>query len=459
MTDVLGKLLSLPKTSQGFTAHRSSVFQHTVDHHERLGSHPHKTPRLDHDSDSGSAYRSRDLKGKAVERNGPIRIQIQILTREFVVEDGPRCSSISSAKASSKAPNPFAVLRYCTRLLLTRGSQSEMLPASFESIYTTCCSQVRIPGQGEKLYEMLVMEIDQCNRRLLRELEASRDSGKFMDWLGQFVQVCEWFESKVVRLDQPVRMHFRALITSLLVSGPPTVFVVLSRSRFYPKGREATEYPVCGWFPLRVLGMAYTIGYPRDLAFTTFKRKILNDAPIVDCIRGSVLEWLNRERAERSAPHPQPLLIPLTHCRSAHSNRNIIRNLVSHLLLHDVYTVIFERYILEQTLSFYTTEARDEFERPELSAEQFLVHVTKRTGEERERAEAVYGGTGETVKVVQACRRGLLETRLDWLAKGGARVSSALLPVSDLRCSYWPTHEYTGYGPTPLDLCRIRGSR
>ena len=208
MTDVLSKLLSLPKTSQGFTTHCSSVFQHTADHHERLGSHPHKTPRLDHDSDSGSAYRSRDLKGKAVERNGPIRIQVQILTRESVVEDGTsasRCSSLSSAKVPSKAsPNPFALLRYCTRLLLTRGSQSEMLPASFESIYTTCCSQVRIPGQGDKLYEMLVMEIDQCNIRLLRELEVSRDTGKFIDWLGQFVQVCEWFESKVVRLDQPV---------------------------------------------------------------------------------------------------------------------------------------------------------------------------------------------------------------------------------------------------------------
>lgn len=79
-----------------------------------------------------------------------------------------------------------------------------MLSATFESIYTACRSQVRIPGQGEKLYEILTMEIDQSNLRLLRELEASRDSGNFMDWLGQFVQVCEWFEGQVVRLDQPV---------------------------------------------------------------------------------------------------------------------------------------------------------------------------------------------------------------------------------------------------------------
>lgn len=79
-----------------------------------------------------------------------------------------------------------------------------MLPASFESIYTTCCSQVRILGQGEKLYEMLVMEIDQCNLHLRRELDASRDTGNLVDWLERFVQVCEWFESKVVRLDRLV---------------------------------------------------------------------------------------------------------------------------------------------------------------------------------------------------------------------------------------------------------------
>lgn len=208
MTDVLSKLLTLPKTSQGFTAHRSSVVEHTADRaHERSGSHPHKTPRLDHDSDSGSACRSRDLKGKAAEKNGPIRIHVQILTRESgrYILQGAHTSS--SAKAPTKAsPNPYALLRRCTQFLLTRGSQTEMLPGTFECIYTTCCAQVRVPGQGEMLYEMLVMEIDQCNFRLLRELEDSRDNGNLMDWLGQLVQVCEWFESKVVRSGQLVQV-------------------------------------------------------------------------------------------------------------------------------------------------------------------------------------------------------------------------------------------------------------
>lgn len=51
---------------------------------------------------------------------------------------------------------------------------------------------------------MLVMETDQCNLHLRRELEASRDIGNLGDWLEQFVQVCEWFESKVVRSDRLV---------------------------------------------------------------------------------------------------------------------------------------------------------------------------------------------------------------------------------------------------------------
>lgn len=138
----------------------------------------------------------------------------------------------------------------------------------------------------------------------------------------------------------------------------------------------------------------------------------------------------------------------------------MIRNLISHLFLHDVYAVIFERFILEQTLSYYTSEASAVIEKRDLSAEQFLAHVTERTGEERERTEAVCGDIGQTVKeIVQVCRRGLLETRLDWLAKGGACIFAVLLSVSDLRGSHWPAHACTGHGPTPLDLCRVRGSR
>ena len=55
--------------------------------------------------------------------------------------------------------------------------------------------------------------------------------------------------------------------------------------------RSVDEFLLC------VLVTAH-IPYPSDLAFTSFQRQILNDAPIVDSIRASVLEWLNWERNE-----------------------------------------------------------------------------------------------------------------------------------------------------------------
>lgn len=99
-------------------------------------------------------------------------------------------------------------------MLLTRGFQTELLPATFECMYITCCSQVRVPGQGEKLYGMLVIEIEQCNTSLRRELEAARENGHLMDWLRLFVHVCEWFENKVVRPDQD-RLEYRSECTWL----------------------------------------------------------------------------------------------------------------------------------------------------------------------------------------------------------------------------------------------------
>ena len=154
---------------------------------------------------------------------------------------------LSLAKAPSKASaRHFPLLRCCTRFLLTRGSQPELIPATFESIYTACCSQVKVPGQGEMLYEMLVMEIDQCNARLLRELEASRDAGNLVDWLGKFVQACEWFETRVVRRDQLFGMSFATRLMLSLVSGHFTVVVILLGSCFHLKGPEASEHPVSG---------------------------------------------------------------------------------------------------------------------------------------------------------------------------------------------------------------------
>ncbi|KIJ58771.1 hypothetical protein HYDPIDRAFT_141311 [Hydnomerulius pinastri MD-312] len=350
MTDVF-KLLTLPKTSKGFTAYRSTVVDATAsvtDHHEGSGSHPNKIRRLDADSDSGSASRSRDrLKGKAVERNGPLRIQVQ----DF------------AAKALDRANDQlFALVRGSTRWLLTKGPQADLIPASYEAIFNACRAVVCVAGDGQKLYEMLRMELDQCTVRLFRELHNSKGTGDVIEWLDHFVQVCAWFEGQVV------------LLQSLLS--------YLDRAFILKDHKRASIH---------------------DLAFVFFKEHILGDKSIIDQIRVGILQWITWERNE-STPHPQRLIT--------------IRPLIAHLLTHDSYALIFERFILEQTLSFYNSEAQNKVDQLKVSAEEYLGHVMIRTGEERERAEAVCCGLGETVGgVVQVARRGLLEGRLDWLAK------------------------------------------
>ncbi|KAF9242330.1 Cullin family-domain-containing protein [Melanogaster broomeanus] len=364
MTEIF-KLLTLPNTSKGFTAYRSTVVEYTADDHGSSRSHPHKTPRLDSDSDPGSAYRSRcQVKGKAVERTGPLEIQVLNFT--------PKSPDIVYDKL-------FTIVRGCTRHLLTKSSQPALLPETYETIYNACCTLVCVGRQGEALHNMLVMEIDKSIICLLRELESSRGTGDVVDWLGHFVQVCEWFERQV------------ALVQSLLS--------YLDRA-FILKVPNLSQYPVSSL-----------------LAFGSYQRRILNDTFIVEQIRSGVLQWLDWERAN-GAPHP---------------SRGTIHNLVLHLLTHDAYALIFERFILEQTLSFYTVEATTKIEQHKVSAEDFLAHVTARTGEERERAEAVCGGVGGTVRgVVQNVRRGLLDGRLDWVAKEGMSTLGPLMNAQGL---------------------------
>lgn len=98
--------------------------------------------------------------------------------------------------------------------------------------------------------------------------------------------------------------------------------------------------------------------------------------------------------------------------------RGCIQNLASHLVTHGVYTIVFERFVTEQTLAYYSAEAEEKIDRMNITPELFLAHVTQRIAEEEARAVVVFQPA--TVLLVQhATRRGLLQGRLDWLAQGG----------------------------------------
>ncbi|KAG0701950.1 Cullin family-domain-containing protein [Suillus ampliporus] len=268
MTDVIS-LLTFPKTSNAFTAYRSTV----VDVDDRSASHPRKTPRLDADSDSGSASRSRDcLKGKNVDRTGPTKIQVHGFA------GGTGGSALNKVYESL-----FARLRGNIMVLLTKGSDE--LKTTYEDIYIACRGVVCIAGRGEGLYDVLKIDINTCVRQLALELQTANKEG--VEWIGQFVETCAWFEGQM------------ALLQSLLT----------------------------------YLDRAYVLKNPslpsiHDLAFTLFRERIFSNSNIGEKLQKGIETWVTWERNERQV----------------HIHRPFVKALVSHLVTHRVYDAIFERF-------------------------------------------------------------------------------------------------------------------
>lgn len=339
MTDAIS-LLTFPNTSKAFTAYRSTV----VDVDDRSTSHPRKTPRLDADSDSGSASRSRDAKGKNVDRDGPVRIQVHGFTGGAV------------GFALNRAyDNLFVRLSRSIRALLEKGS--DQLSTTYEGVYTACRGVVCVAGRGEGLYEMLKAEMHKCVNRLAEELEKTNKEG--VEWIGQFVETCAWFEGQV------------ALLESLLT----------------------------------YLDRAYVFKNPslpsiRDLAFTRFRERIFSGYFIVDKLQKGISTWVTWERNEGQV----------------HIHRPFLKELVSHLVIHCVYDAIFERHFVEQTQEYFSKESYQMVEVEKAKAKVFLVHCNQRINEEQGRARDVMLDC--TVALIRdAAIRSLFEGRLEWMAK------------------------------------------
>ncbi|KAG1746967.1 Cullin family-domain-containing protein [Suillus lakei] len=340
MTDVIS-LLTFPDTSKAFTAYRSTV----VDVDDRSASHPRKTPRLDADSDSGSASRSRDgVKGKNVNRAGPVRIQVHGFTG----------GAVGSA-LNKVYDNLLVRLSRSIRTLLEKGSVD--LSTTYEGVYTACRGVVCIAGRGEGLYAMLKAEIHKCVNRLAEELEKTNKEG--VEWIGQFVETCAWFEGQV------------ALLESLLT----------------------------------YLDRAYVLKNPslpsiNDLAFTRFRERIFSGYFIVDKLQKGISTWVTWERNEGQV----------------HIHRPFLKALVSHLVTHHVYDAIFERHFVEQTLEYFSKESYQMVEVEKANAKVFLAHCSQRTNEEQGRARDVMLD-GTVILVKDTAIRALFEGRLEWMAK------------------------------------------
>ncbi|KAK2464856.1 hypothetical protein APHAL10511_002932 [Amanita phalloides] len=167
----LFSLLSLPKTSKGFTAVRATAVADALDD----GSVPisRKVPRLDNDSDSATASRPQPK-----------------------VSAGPFKIDIIGSRNEKPAPEDvqLTLLRRCIRIVLTK-EYPEVIPTTYETVYNACRSIVAVADKGEGLYDTLKLELEYCTGRLTRILAELEVKG--IEWITHFVNICEWFGTQI----------------------------------------------------------------------------------------------------------------------------------------------------------------------------------------------------------------------------------------------------------------------
>ncbi|KZP32792.1 hypothetical protein FIBSPDRAFT_882127 [Athelia psychrophila] len=240
MSDI-STLLDLPVTSSGFTSIKASPTQ-SLD-----GSPPRKAARMEGDSDSGSASRSRDLAN-----NG------ELLILKVVGEPMPT--------PLQDVSHQHTQIKRAIRTLLTPPAHSpEPIPISYEAVYCAC-RVVVTGGGGEELYTMLKVEVEQCLGRLIRDLRVGHSNmdvdGEAVQWLGKFVEACVWFSTQVGILR--------------------------------------------GW--VTYLDRAYALRKPgtancHDYCITAFSNKMYLDPDITTHIQAGIRAWVTGER-EQGPPSP-----------------------------------------------------------------------------------------------------------------------------------------------------------
>ncbi|KAF9527911.1 Cullin family-domain-containing protein [Crepidotus variabilis] len=241
-------LLSFPTSSKGLTALRTtSLATSSLDDGSES---PRKVARSATDSDSASAFRSKQDNPQTKRPNQTLQIKIA----------GDYSPSTSPEKKF------LSLLDRSIRIILTR-NQINPLPASHEEIYTACRYMVVVAHRGGDLYEKLNLQLQQSLQMLVRELLSSEE--KDVSWISSFNNATNWFESQI------------KLLKSL--------FTYLDQS-------YAANEP--GVFNIR------------DLSYKIFSEQMFANAKVAIKIRSCVREWLEAARTQRPLPQDNGKIIP-----------------------------------------------------------------------------------------------------------------------------------------------------
>ncbi|KAH9963578.1 Cullin-4B [Russula dissimulans] len=228
-------LLTFPSVSGGFTALRPGIH----DNHTTLPSLPlSKVARLDADSDSGSASRSRagvHPTSRTAVAGDPVRIFI---------------SGSLHLPRTQHQTGSLSLLRHCLRDILTRDS-TEAFPLTYERVYALCRDAVVIHNQGESLANMLRIELEQSVARLERGLFDDISEG--IGFALPFAQALTWFEKQVGLLEDVMTYLDRGyLVQTKEGKGiqQQASTLLLSRIFFDPRLRERAGEVVKEWLTL-----------------------------------------------------------------------------------------------------------------------------------------------------------------------------------------------------------------
>jgi cullin-4 len=198
-------LLSFPQTSKGLSELRPTV----VDDVDGSASHPHKVARLTTDSDSASASRPKPAAPSKLGK--PIQIQIIGDYGVYLRTEAYLYLIFSSLIESSSPPGEkqLALLRRCFRSILTRlPGPDDTIPATYEGIYNTCRSVIMVSHLGDKLYDILRIELEQSIARLSKSLTESTETET--KWITTFNKALKWFDGQIVSFESQYRDRVNA---------------------------------------------------------------------------------------------------------------------------------------------------------------------------------------------------------------------------------------------------------